>query len=78
MKRPAVFIDRDGTINEQLGYINHESRFVIFPFVAEAVKLLNDNGFLSIVVTNQSGIGRGYYPEDLVLELHRDPRNVTT
>ena len=70
MKRPAVFIDRDGTINEQQGYINHESRFVIFPFVAEAVKLLNDNGFLAIVVTNQSGIGRGYYPEDLVLELH--------
>lgn len=70
MKRPGVFIDRDGTINEQLGYINHESRFVIFPFVAEAVKLLNDNGFLAIVVTNQSGIGRGYYPEDLVLELH--------
>jgi len=50
MKRPAVFIDRDGTINEQLGYINHESRFVIFPFVAEAVKLLNDSGFLAIVV----------------------------
>ena len=70
MKQPAVFIDRDGTINEQLGYINHESRFIIFPFVAEAVKLLNDKGFLAIVVTNQSGIGRGYYPEDLVLELH--------
>jgi len=70
MKRPAVFIDRDGTINEQLGYINHTTRFHIFPFVAEAVKLLNDNGFLAIVVTNQSGIGRGYYPEDLVLELH--------
>ena len=70
MKRPAVFIDRDGTINEQLGYINHESRFVIFPFVGEAVKRLNDNGFLAIVITNQSGIGRGYYPEALVLELH--------
>jgi D-glycero-D-manno-heptose 1,7-bisphosphate phosphatase len=70
MKQPAVFIDRDGTVNEQLGYINHESRFVIFPCVAEAVKLLNDNGFLAILVTNQSGIGRGYYPEDLVLELH--------
>ncbi len=70
MKQPAVFIDRDGTINEQLGYINHESRFVIFPFVAEAVKRLNDNGFLAIVVTNQSGIGRGYYPEDLVIAPH--------
>ena len=70
MKRPAVFIDRDGTINEQLGYINHASRFLIFPFVAEAVKLLNEGGLLAIVVSNQSGIGRGYYPEELVLELH--------
>lgn len=70
MKRPTVFIDRDGTINEQMGYINHASRFLIFPFVAEAVRLLNETGLLAIVVSNQSGIGRGYYPEALVTELH--------
>ncbi|MFH1481165.1 MAG: HAD family hydrolase [Pseudomonadota bacterium] len=70
MKKPAVFIDRDGTINEQMGYINHLSRFVILPGVPEAVKLLNENGFLTIIVSNQSGVGRGYFPVDLVHQVH--------
>ena len=69
-KKPAVFLDRDGTINEQMGYINHESRFVLLPGVAEAIRLLNRNGYLSIVVSNQSGVGRGYFPVDLVYKLH--------
>ena len=70
MKRAAVFIDRDGTINEQKGYINHISRFEILPGVAEAIRLLNDLGFLAIVVSNQSGVARGYYPLELVHEIH--------
>jgi D-glycero-D-manno-heptose 1,7-bisphosphate phosphatase len=70
MKKPALFIDRDGTINEQMGYINHMSRFVIFPGVSEAVRLLNENHFLAIVVSNQSGVARGYHPIGLVHELH--------
>jgi len=70
MKRPAVFIDRDGTINEQMGYINHLSRFHLLPGVTEAIRLLNKNNFLAIIVTNQSGVARGYYPLDLVHELH--------
>jgi D-glycero-D-manno-heptose 1,7-bisphosphate phosphatase len=70
MKKPAVFIDRDGTINEQMGYINHLSRFVILPGVAEAFRLLNENGYLAIVVTNQSGVARGYFPMDLVHQIH--------
>lgn len=69
-KKPAVFLDRDGTINEQMGYINHESRFVLLPGVAEAIRLLNRNGYLSIVVSNQSGVGRGYFPVDLVYRIH--------
>ena len=52
MRKPAVFIDRDGTINEQLGYINHLSRFVIFPGVSEAVRLLNKNNWWAIIVSN--------------------------
>lgn len=71
MKRPAVFLDRDGTINEQMGYINHPSRFVLLPGVIEAVKLLNEKGFLAIVVSNQSGVARGYFPSSLVDEVHR-------
>jgi len=70
VKKPAAFIDRDGTINEQMGYINHLSRFKIIPGVPEAIRLLNDLGFLVIVLTNQSGIARGYYSIDLVRQIH--------
>lgn len=70
MRKPAVFIDRDGTINEQLGYINHLSRFVILPGVSEAVRLLNKNNWWAIIVSNQGGVARGYYPIELVEEIH--------
>ncbi len=68
--KKAVFLDRDGTINEEMGYINHASRFIVFDFVPEAIKTLNECGFLVFVVTNQSGIARGYFNEDLLLKLH--------
>ena len=64
--RHAVFLDRDGTIAEEVGYLNHASRFRMFPFVAAAIRRLNEAGLPVIVVTNQSGIGRGYFPESLV------------
>ncbi len=70
MKRPAVFIDRDGTVNEQMGYINHISRFVMLPGTAEAIRLLNMHQYLAIIVSNQSGVARGYYPIGLVDEVH--------
>lgn len=70
MKRPAVFIDRDGTLNEQMGYINHLSRFIVLPGVSEAISLLNRNGFLAIVISNQSGVAQGYCPIELVHEVH--------
>ncbi len=76
MKRPAVFMDRDGTINEQMGYINHISRFVILPGTAEAIRLLNKTGFLAIIVTNQSGVARGYFPVELVDEVRNHLRLV--
>jgi D-glycero-D-manno-heptose 1,7-bisphosphate phosphatase len=64
--RPAVFLDRDGTIAEEVGYLNHASRFRMFPFAAVAIRRLNEAGFPVIVVTNQSGVGRAYFPESLV------------
>ena len=64
--RPAVFLDRDGTIAEEVGYLNHASRFRMFPFVAGAIHRLNEAGLPVVVVTNQSGVGRGYFPESLV------------
>lgn len=70
MTRAAVFLDRDGTINEQMGYINHLSRFVMLPGVSKAIRRLNDFGFLTVVVSNQSGVARGYYPLELVHQVH--------
>lgn len=61
MKRKAVFIDRDGTINKEVNYLHRIEDLEILPGVAEAIKLLNDAGFLVVVPTNQSGIARGYY-----------------
>jgi len=66
LSRPAVFLDRDGTIAEEVGYLNHASRFRMFSFVAAAIHRLNEAGLPVIVVTNQSGVGRGYFPESLV------------
>lgn len=66
----AVFMDRDGTISEEVGYINHPSRFQVFPYSAAAVKLLNENGWLAIVVTNQAGVARGYFPETMIGTVH--------
>ena len=68
--RRAVFLDRDGTICEEVGYMNHISRLHIFPFAAAAVRRLNEAGFPVIIVTNQSGAARGYFPESLIAEIH--------
>lgn len=70
MKRRAVFIDRDGTISEEIGYVNHPSRYRVFPYSAEAVRLLNEAGWLTILVTNQAGVARGYFTEDIIGSVH--------
>lgn len=67
----AVFIDRDGTINVEKEYLYQIADFEFIPGVPEAIKMLNHAGFLVIVVSNQSGIARGYYTEDDVDNLHR-------
>ena len=68
--RPAVFLDRDGTICEEVGYLSDTSCFRIFPFAATAIRRLNEAKVPVIVVTNQSGVGRGYFPESLVQTVH--------
>ncbi|MDQ3473334.1 MAG: HAD family hydrolase [Acidobacteriota bacterium] len=72
MKRPAVFIDRDGTISEEVGYINHPSRFRVFPYAARAIKLLNDQGWLAVIITNQAGVARGYFSESMIETVHNN------
>jgi len=70
-KSKAVFLDRDGTINEDTGYIDEIAKFKLLPKVPEAIKLLNEAGFKVIVVTNQSGVARGFFTEDKVREINR-------
>ena len=68
--RRAVFIDRDGTISEEVGYVNHVSRYRVFPFAAAAIRRLNEAGWLAVLVTNQAGVARGYFEEHLIREVH--------
>jgi len=68
--RRAVFIDRDGTISEEVGYVNHVSRYRVFPFAAAAVRALNEAGWLAVLVTNQAGVARGYFEEEMIGRVH--------
>lgn len=68
--RRAVFFDRDGTLNEEVGYLDDLSRFQVYPFTGHAVREVNRAGLLAVVLTNQSGVGRGMFPEELVGRVH--------
>lgn len=70
MRRRAIFMDRDGTVCEEVGYVNHVSRLKLLPRSAEAIRLANDAGFQTVVVTNQAGAARGYFTEDRIEEAH--------
>jgi D-glycero-D-manno-heptose 1,7-bisphosphate phosphatase len=71
MSSPAVFLDRDGTINEEMGYINHLSRFRVLPQAAPAIRRLNEAGLKVVVISNQSGLARGYFSLALLEEVNR-------
>jgi len=75
MQNIGVFIDRDGTLSEEVGYINHLSRFQVYPWSAEAIRNLNRGGLRAVVVTNQAGVARGYFEESLIHEVHQKLRD---
>jgi len=68
--RPAIFMDRDGTLSHEVGYVNHPSRFELYPWSVDAVRLVNRAGRAAVVVTNQAGVARGYFPESVIHEVH--------
>jgi D-glycero-D-manno-heptose 1,7-bisphosphate phosphatase len=67
--KPALFLDRDGVINHDFGYVHQQSNFKFITGIFELVRTANELGLLCIIVTNQAGIGRGYYTENDFLNL---------
>jgi D-glycero-D-manno-heptose 1,7-bisphosphate phosphatase len=66
----AVFIDRDGTLIEEVGYLDRPERVVLFPYSIQAIAALNRAGIRVVLVTNQSGVARGFFPEEMVGRVH--------
>ncbi len=71
MANRAVFLDRDGTIAIDVSYCRRPEDFKLFPSTAKAIKLLNEYGYKVIVITNQSGVARGYFDEDTLDRIHQ-------
>ncbi|NMG10286.1 HAD family hydrolase [Brasilonema sp. UFV-L1] len=71
MGKPAVFLDRDGVLNVEAGYIHSVEDLHLIPGVAKSVRQLNDQGIFCCLVSNQSGPARGYYPDSHVQTLHQ-------
>lgn len=67
----AVFLDRDGTLIEEVGYLDRPERVVLYPFATDAIRALNRAGVRVIMVTNQSGVARGFFSEGVVRLVHR-------
>lgn len=76
--RKAVFLDRDGTVSEEIGYIHPADlpRYALLPRTAEGIKRLRDAGWLVVVLTNQSGVARGYFPASQVDAVHARMREL--
>jgi D-glycero-D-manno-heptose 1,7-bisphosphate phosphatase len=70
--RRAIFLDRDGTLNEEVGYLRTVAALRLFPGIGEAIRQINAAGWLAIVLTNQSGVARGLFPESVIAEIHAE------
>src|SRR4051794_5092012 len=66
----AIFMDRDGTVSEEIGYMYHTGLYKPFSWTGAAVRRINESGFKAILITNQAGVGRGYFTESMVHEVH--------
>ncbi|MBP1653621.1 MAG: family hydrolase [Bacteroidetes bacterium] len=70
-RRAAVFLDRDGTINEEVDFVRTPEELVLIPGAAAAIRRLNQAGFVTCVISNQSGVARGFYTEGDLTGIHR-------
>ncbi|MBI4486640.1 MAG: HAD-IIIA family hydrolase, partial [Acidobacteria bacterium] len=67
----GVFVDRDGTLIEEVGYLDRAERVALYPWTADAIRALNRAGFKIVLVSNQSGVARGFFTEAIVDQVHR-------
>lgn len=72
---PAVFLDRDGTLIEDVGYLDRVERLSIFSYSVESVRLLNRAGYKVVIITNQAGVARGFFKEAFLAEIHGEIRS---
>jgi D-glycero-D-manno-heptose 1,7-bisphosphate phosphatase len=75
-KSAAVFLDRDGVINEEVGYLDNLDKLKIIPHAYEAIKLINESGMKAVVVSNQSGVARGLLTEEFVQKTNNYLQNI--
>jgi len=71
VNRPALFFDRDGTLCREVGYVNHPDRLELMPDTAAVLRAVRGRGWAAVVVTNQAGAARGYFPFHRIEETHR-------
>jgi D-glycero-D-manno-heptose 1,7-bisphosphate phosphatase len=71
-ERIAAFLDRDGTMIEEVGYLDRPERIVLYPWTIDAIRALNRAGIRVVMVSNQSGIARGFFDEDMLARIHDD------
>jgi len=69
-KNTAIFLDRDGTINDEVGYLDHENKLQIIPAAFEAIRLINESGMKAVVITNQAGVAKGLFTEKFVRKIN--------
>ena len=70
-KKPAIFLDRDGVLTEEMSYVTSVESLIIFPYAAECVRQIHQKGYYAIVITNQSGIARGLFTESILQSMNK-------
>ena len=75
-KRPAVFLDRDGTVNVEVHYLSQPEQIELLPTVSETISMLNSRNIPVVIATNQAGIARGYFPEQNLIAIHNHLRQI--